>query len=452
MINVSDPNRRWPPPVGPAAQGARVPLGARGPIVNIVKRDGRVEPFNRDKMIESIRNSGATQPQANLVADRVTARLEPRTSVPSQEVSTMVARSLSHVNPTASRNYTDTRDQKLAYNQQVNRLSAEISSINQQVNYVSARIEGLDGQIKSLPGRIARIRQSNYRVLTHLETDQTALSEDWAKLGPELRSTASLKGEMARTQIRDLQQALSYRVGSGDYNIDNLQEIESGIPELRTSLSDIQGSVVSALSPFEEKFANINQDLSRAESTLSLLETASFPWEEKESPILAIRAKDLNNDREGVITLTNLNFIFEQEKEIVLKKTLFVVTEKKIVREVVVQKPIGMITSLAQGRVGFFKGSGLFVKFASESGIPDMKFDTSGEEADWTTKTFNYILSGQADKELAASTPTEAESKKEQQAPQLVTCPVCGAPYTEKIYRGQTSVNCKYCGAVISIQ
>jgi hypothetical protein len=364
----------------------------------------------------------------------------------------MVARSLSHVNPTASRNYADTRDQKLAYNQRVNRLSAEISSINQQVNSVAARIEGLDSRVKSLPGRIARIRQGNFRFSTHLETDQAALSEDWARLGPELRSTANLKGEIVRTRVRDLQQVLSSRVGSGDYNISNLYEIESGIPELHTNLSDMQGSVVSALSPLEEHFSNIDRDLAHAESTLSLLEAASFPWEEDECPVLAIRAKDLDGDREGVITMTNLKFVFEHEKEIVLKKTLFVVTEKKIVREVVVQKPIGMVTGLAQGKVGFFKGSGLFAKFAPETGIPEMKFDTSGEDAEWVTKSYNYILSGEAEKELAASTPTKAEGKAKQKTPQLVTCPVCSAPYTERIYRGQTSVNCKYCGAVIAIQ
>jgi predicted nucleic acid-binding Zn-ribbon protein len=340
----------------------------------------------------------------------------------------MVARSLSHVNPTASRNYTDTRDQKLVYNQRVNILSAEISSISQEVNSVPARIENLDGQIRGLSGRITRIRQNNYRLFTHLESDQAALAEDWARLNPELRSTANLKGEMARTRIQELQQALSSKVSSGDYNIENLQEIETGIPELRGNLSDIQSSVLSAMSPLEETFANVDQDLSKAESTLSLLTAASFPWEEDESPILAIRAKDLDNDREGVITLTNLKFVFEHEKEIVLKKTLFIVIEKKIVREVVVQKPIGMVDSLSQGRVGFFKGAGLFVKFASESGIPEMKFDTSGEDADWATKTYNYVLSGQAERELAAVTAGKSESREEPKAPQLVTCPVCGAP------------------------
>ncbi len=292
---MSDPNRPWRPPVPQMPPRARGPMGAAGPIISIVKRDGRVEPFNRVKLIESMTNSGATQPQANLVADRVTARVAPRVSVPSQEVSTMVARSLSHVNPSASRNYADTRDQKLAYNQRVNLLSAEISSISQQVNNVPARIESLDGQIKGLSGRIARIRQNNYRVFTHLEPDQAALSEDWIRLSPELRSTANLKGEMARTRIRELQQALSLKASSGDYSIDNLQEIETGIPELRGDLSDMQSSVVSAMAPIEQRLANIGQDLSRAESTLSLLDEASFQWEENESPILAVRAKDLNN-------------------------------------------------------------------------------------------------------------------------------------------------------------
>ena len=128
---------------------------------------------------------------------------------------------------------------------------------------------------------------------------------------------------------------------------------------------------------------------------------------------------------------------------------LFVVTEKKNVREVVVQKPIGMVTGLVHGKVGFFKGSGLFVKFASETGIPEMKFDTSGQEAKWMIKGYNYIISGQADKELAAASPLSAAIKE---ASHLVVCPICGAPYREKIYRGQTSVNCNYCKAVISIK
>ena len=182
---------------------------------------------------------------------------------------------------------------------------------------------------------------------------------------------------------------------------------------------------------------------------MTLTTQASFPWIEGETPIISIKAKDLINNSNGVITLTNLHFIYEHEKEIVLKKRFFIVTEKKIVREVAVHKPIGMVTQMTKGRVGLLKGSGLFIEFAPESGIPEMKLDTKGNEADWITQSFNSIVSGQVDEELSSVTP-KTESDKD--SPQLLICQICGAPYNEKIYRGQISVNCKYCKTVITLQ
>ena len=426
---------------------ARRPQGTR-PSVSIVKRDGRVQPFSRYKMIKSMRNVGATQLEADLVTDRVSSRLTNRETITSKEVSHMVARSLSRVNSTASRNYMNNRDRKLAYTKRVNYLSAEITAINQQVNSVTYRLESLNDRIHSLPSRIDQIRKGNYRVLAHLESDQASLSEAWARINPELQATTSIKGEIVRTKIRDLQQSLMYKVGSTNYDLGNLQDIESGIPGLRLNLSEIQGSVVNVISPLETKLQGIEKDLLKAESTVSILSRASFLWEEGETPVIAIKAKDLNNDLEGFITLTNLRFVFESEKEVALKKRFFIVTEKKVVREVVVQKPIGMVTRLAQGKVGFFRGAGLFVEFVSESGIPEMKFDTTGQDAEWMTESYNYIISGRVEGELTALVPEVIEDQEE---PQLIVCPVCGAPYREKIYLGQTSVNCKYCDAVVSI-
>lgn len=437
---MSEPNRRLPP---------NVPRSS-SPIM-VVRRDGRVEPFNRAKMIESMRNAGATPQQANIATNRVATRLAPGTTVQSNEVSRMVTQSLSQVNPTASKHYATTNEQKTAYTQRVNSLSYEISGVNQQVNSLTGRVENLNNKIQSLPGRISKIRQGKYRFLTHLETDQVAVSQEWSTISPGLRSTANMKGENVRQQAQILQQRLSSKAGMGDYNVANLQDIEAGLPQLRSSLSEMHNAIDTSISPTEQKFDNLNQELAQVENTLSIMQGASFPWEEDETPVAAIKAKELNNDQEGFLTLTNLKFVFEHQKEIVLKKTLFIVTEKKVVREVKVQKPIGMVTDLTKGKVGFFKGTGLYIKFASESGIPEMKFDTSSQDAEWVTKNYNYIISGEAEKDLAATTPATA-NKTEKESMQLVTCKICGAPYTEKIYRGQTSVNCKYCGAAISIQ
>jgi archaellum component FlaC len=439
---MSDPEGRFTP------GSVRAIKGRGGPYIMVVKRDGATQPFNRATMVESIRRAGATTEQADLVTNRISQRLVDRNAVPSSEMSTMVARSLSHVNSTASQNYVANRELKLAYTQRMNMMAAEIAAINQNVNYVTNNIENFDDRIQSLQARITTVRQGNYRALTHLEKDQASLSTAWTELSPQLRKTTSLNGEIIRTRTQNLQQTLNQKLASTDYDPRNLGAIESGIPELRSSLSQMQNATATAMSPLEKRFQAIDKDLRKAESTVSIVSQASFPWENAESPIVAAKVKDLNKDLEGFLTLTNHRFIFESEKEIVLKKVLFVVTEKKTVRETVIQKPIGMVNKLVQGKVGFLRGSGFFVEFAPESGIPEMKLDTSGQEAEWIVESYNYITSGRAEEELAALTP---ETTANLEKLQLVVCSVCVAPYREKIYRGQTSVNCKYCGAIINI-
>ena len=414
--------------------------------VKIIKRDGRAQPYTQVKMVKSIRNAGANQQEAELVANRITKRIQKRESVPSKELSSMVARSLSHVNPTASKQYVNQRNQKLAYTQRVNRLNSELNSLTQQLNSVPQRIERVNSRIQSLSTRISRIRQSNYRTLAYLEDDQTTLTETWNNLSLDLRSTTNLQSETVHSQLRDLQQVLSSRLASTNYNINDLQDVDSRLSGLRLNLSELQGTVTSALTPLENKLQKIDTDLRKAEHTVELVAEASFPWEKDETPIIAVKVKDLDNDLDGFMTLTNLRFILEHKKEIILKKTLFIVTEKKVVREVAIQKPIGMVTRLVRGKVGFFKGAGLFVEFTKDSGVPNMKFDTSGQDADWVTHSYNAISSGQVEEELVTVMPTISEKE-----PQLVTCHICGAPYTEKVYRGQTSINCKYCGAVVAL-
>lgn len=445
---MSTTRHRRSPPKRVRVQSKKSSPNGTQQSVKIIKRDGRVQPYAQVKMVKSIRNAGANPQEAKLVANRVSKRLQNRESVPSNELSSMVARSLSRVNPAASKQYVNQRNQKLAYTQRINRLNSEVTSLNQQLISVPQRIERVNSRLQSLSTRITRIRQSNYRTLTHLENDQTALLETWNNISPDLRSTTNLQSETVQSQLRDLQQVLSSRLASTNYNIANLQDVDTSLSDLRLNLSKLQGSVTSALSPLESKLQTIDTDLRKAERTVALVADASFQWEKDENPIVAVKVKDLDNDLDGYMTLTNLRFILEHEKEIILKKTLFIVTEKKVVREVAVQKPIGMVTRLVRGKVGFFKGAGLFVEFTQDSGVPNMKFDTSGQDADWVTHSYNAISSGQIEEELATVMPDISEREEE---PQLVTCRICGAPYTEKIYRGQTSINCKYCGAVVAL-
>ena len=136
---------------------------------------------------------------------------------------------------------------------------------------------------------------------------------------------------------------------------------------------------------------------------------------------------------------------FEEIKEIVLRKTFFIVTEKKTVREVMVNTPIGAIEEIQKGNVGFFKGAGLFISFRKSTNVEDLKIDTTGSDADKLLRFYNYIISGEAQKELVY------DQVEETTKPEIVSCPHCSAPFNEEIMKGQTSISCKYCGTVIKL-
>jgi len=231
--------------------------------------------------------------------------------------------------------------------------------------------------------------------------------------------------------------------------MENLTSIESRLGYVKPKILELGGHVSKNLSEFESGLQDIEQDLKIAEATVELVSHASFPWKEGESPIFAVEAEEMKDDVEGIVTLTNLRFIFESQREVVLKKTLFIATEKKTVREVVMEKPIGMIDRISKGRVGFLEGHGVFVTFKPEIRLKEMKFDIKGYEADRMIRLFNFITSGEAERELTAL--QETMDVEERADIRILTCENCSAPYTDEVYRGQTSVKCRFCGSVIAI-
>lgn len=335
------------------------------------------------------------------------------------------------------------------YTIKLDALEGEVSSLNGEVGDAEEIIEDLDGKLDELPNRIQRIRRTGYKVLTYLEKDQDALVERWRDRGPALKENVRDRITQLRSELNNLKRQLSRRRRDSVYEVSRLRNVESRVGAFKSRVSGLKAHASDALSEYNSRLQKIDQDLKIAEATVDLTSQASFPWKDGESPILAVKAKDMNKDVKGILTLTNQRFIFESETEIVLKKRLFIATEKKKVREVVIDQPVGMVDSLTKGRIGFLAGHGLFVKFKPRSRLKEMKFDTKGYEADWMLRFYNFVVSGEAEEELTALEGEEGVEEKGE--PRPLVCEICGAPYTEEVYRGQTSVQCKYCGAVIPL-
>lgn len=331
------------------------------------------------------------------------------------------------------------------YQQKINTMLNEVNSVKSQLSETESRVYGLDEVIGKLPTRIASVRQMNYKIQMNFETDEIKAAERWASLGQSIKFEVESKATSLRMEITALERDIGARRNYPSFDMGSLNGLDLRILTLKMMVQDISKRTQEALIPVYSVLNPLKDGLSVAETVVNLTSAVSFQWREKETPIVAVRAKDMNKNVDGVLTLTNQRFIYESEKEIVLKKTFFIVTEKKKERQLVLETPIGSLSKIIKGSVGLLAGTGLYIEFKQAE--PQMKLDTKGEEADLVIKYYGLITSGQIDEELKKVHPSGEKSVESK----ILSCSKCGAPYSEEVYRGQMTVQCKYCNTMISV-
>jgi prefoldin subunit 5 len=338
---------------------------------------------------------------------------------------------------------------------QLHSIESEISSASAAISDVASRLARIEGAMGSLPSRLATVRGRGYAAMGHLEKSIEFLTKKWADESPLLKQTFLNNVQPLTAQIRTLEsEARRLRVEIDRGNIVYCQSLANRLRADASSLKARAFSEASKVStPLNELTASIDaidRDLKIAEKTIELFAQASFPMKQNECPVLAIEGKIMTGEKnEGTLYFTNQRFVFEGKREVVLEKKLFIATKKKLERTVLLEQPIGALQEISKGRVGLIAWTGIYIRFKPERNLAETPFDVKGWEADVITRFFSYIIGGEADRDIAA---IRGVTLKEAPSIQIVRCPNCNAPYTREIYKGQTSVQCEYCGATIKVQ
>lgn len=334
-------------------------------------------------------------------------------------------------------------------------IESNLSSASGKINKVESDLNYVEGAMASLPTRLSKVRSQGYECMSYLEKSQDLLTTKWAESGPLIKqgfkdSAQPLRGEVSRLRSEISRLRSEIERGSLSRVRSSASRLSSEVSSLNVRIKSETNKFSSSLKEFKRSISVLDRDLRIAETTMRWVSQASFPWKKGESTVLALKGKIMTEDKKkGTLFLTNRRFIFEGTKVVVLKKVLFIATKKKTVRTVLVDQPIGVIQEISKGKVGFLAGAGVYVRYKPDSGLEEMPVDVKGEEVEMIIKFFNYIISGEADIEIAA---VRGESpKKTLPTVKILRCPTCGAPHTSEIYRGQTSVQCEYCRSVIPI-
>jgi DNA-directed RNA polymerase subunit RPC12/RpoP len=334
-------------------------------------------------------------------------------------------------------------------------IEGDLSSAAGAISSVESRIASVEGAMGSLPSRLASVRGRGYAAMGHLEKSIELLSQKWVEVGPLVKQAFASYVQPLNTQIRALRdetQRLRIGVSSGRSLSGNAlaMRLMSDASSLRSRTVAEAEKVASPLKELEASIGVLDRDLKIAEITVALFSQAAFPLKPSESPVLAIAGKSMAGEKaEGTLFFTNQRFVFEAKKEVVLEKKLFIVTKKRTDRVVVMEQPIGALQEIAKGRVGLIAWTGIYIRFKPGLQVQEAPFDVKGWEADVIGRFFTYIIGGEADVDIAR---TKGVTAQKAPAIRVARCDHCGAPYTREIYKGQTSVQCEYCGTSIVVQ
>jgi len=324
-------------------------------------------------------------------------------------------------------------------------LRNRVLSLESRLNNVLDTALKLDKYSINLPLKLKDIRRRGYVFKKHLEEDLEKLTEQWMKFRHEyIAISNAIKGshlpEIAAFKSKVDRVYYSVDPSSIDYFTSELNFLESEFGRVEMRISQDISRVEGMLSGLDRSFESINNEVNRILRDLNLLQSASFNLGEGEHLVECYKAKLMMEEKlKGYIFLTDRRLLFEEHKEVPVKKVLFIAVKKKLVKNLIVNVPVSEITQVSEGRVGLFEWKGVYVNLRDGR---QLIFDLKDAEIKSFISTINRIIRGDIGQEKISISIAVTR-------PEVIKCPYCGAPVRRPIEA--YSITCEYCGSIIEL-
>jgi hypothetical protein len=323
---------------------------------------------------------------------------------------------------------------------------------------VSEQISSLHSNTLGLPLRIQDLRARHYAFEKNLENKAADLGVRWG----------TIKGT-AEAQLMQHSALLQNDMRSLDAKMPQLSVILNNIPVAQPLLNAIQveldnldsrasaaaTTVQSVFSAFEQEFTALNDHLNKVTWSLEQLGESTFQLLATEGLLMAVKAtwakdgKEDSSDPQGVLYITDQRLIFEQKQEVATKKVLFITTASEKVQKTLWDFPAALVQEVTATKQGVFKNQD-FLELHLASGAPfsELLLHIDGQDSNAWAVMIKSAKSHEFDDDRAIPLD-QAAVEKVKAAP--TTCPNCSAAITKPVLRGQDTITCDFCGAVIKL-
>lgn len=322
--------------------------------------------------------------------------------------------------------------------QEVNELQART-----QLTFANAELGELDNLVGSLDRDLQDTRAAGYLFESDLEGTVQSLANQWATVRDRANAQVTEQGRRLGDQMQTIQTKLAAVVGYAN----NPEAVRPQVLELRSLIASAEGQAATAESAVAESYADFQADVTELSARFAwigwMMEALAqaawrlYPTEGGVAASEAIWRQDGGQEIPGVLFLTDQRFIFEEhEGEF----------------SVMIEVPLNHLENVAiedvrdQGK----EEEQLILQFAAESSSPVRKatfllMGPTNEE--WQVYIGRARNGDYVNDRAEKIDPAEIERLKN--AP--TACSACGATFTEPLMRGQTEINCGFCGAVTRV-
>jgi len=231
-----------------------------------------------------------------------------------------------------------------------------------------------------------------------------------------------------------------------------VDSMESKITPIKKIISDAENKLKAMIQPMEEKLNKLSARIERVNDGFEYLEKATFKLLVGENLIDVWGAQYLKEGKKGpkgIIFLTDKRFRFEQNEDVVVSRRFLVVTKKEHIQKLLIDEPIGLISSSKDTEKGIFLVHKEMLNLEFERGAKIRKaiFRTNIDSKE-VDNILDSVISGGIERDVTSE--SKERKKEEKPLPKIDKCPACGASFDRPIVKGMTHIKCKYCGKIIN--
>lgn len=338
------------------------------------------------------------------------------------------------------------------------RLSSEWESLSPRVilQTVSNQLGQVDRDLAELGEQIGELRQKGYIFDGDWEPKVAKLTKNW----PQEQRLARREIDSQSAELRQTADEIERLVTRSERDHSRLDDLERRLETFESEIRAAEEKIEQTFQRASDESGEIYAAMERVTFMLEHLHDAEFQLYPDENPVAACKAKGAGkkDEPEGVLYVTDQRLIFERVEKVATKKVLFVATEKKIVRELIWEAPVGAIEKVSAKDKGGFVGIGskqlLTMNFdRAAKGVPDeivMQLLAHTDNEMWQDLV-EKVKSGQIAQEKYAGASQDVAAADETPAPAAPTeCESCGGKLPPA-FKGMQRLECEFCGSVIAL-